>query len=91
MNIEIWSDVICPWCYIGKRRIETALQGFGGDVTITFRAYQLDPSPVPAPVPIKQAMAAKFGGPARSQGEQKRLHLVIDPIAVRLVQGAAVQ
>jgi predicted DsbA family dithiol-disulfide isomerase len=67
LNIEIWSDVICPWCYIGKRRIETALQDFGGDVTITFRAYQLDPSPVPAPVPIKQAMAAKFGGPARAE------------------------
>lgn len=67
MNIEIWSDVICPWCYIGKRRVETALQDFGGDVTITFRAYQLDPSPVPAPVPIKQAMAAKFGGPARAE------------------------
>jgi predicted DsbA family dithiol-disulfide isomerase len=67
VNIEIWSDVVCPWCYIGKRRIETALQGIGADVTITFRAYQLDPSPVPAPVPIKQAMAAKFGGPARAE------------------------
>ena len=67
MNIEIWSDVICPWCYLGKRRIETALQAIGSDATITFRAYQLDPSPVPAPLPIKQAMAAKFGGPTRAE------------------------
>ncbi|MET0493726.1 MAG: DsbA family oxidoreductase [Actinoplanes sp.] len=67
MNIEIWSDVICPWCYLGKRRIERALEGFGGDVTMTFRAYQLDPSPVPVPLPIKQAMAAKLGGPERAE------------------------
>jgi predicted DsbA family dithiol-disulfide isomerase len=67
VNIEVWSDVICPWCYLGKRRIERALQGFGGDVTMTFRAYQLDPSPVPVPLPIKQAMAAKLGGPERAE------------------------
>ena len=65
MNIEVWSDVICPWCYLGKRRLERALEG--GDVTMTFRAYQLDPSPVPAPLPIKQVMAAKLGGPERAE------------------------
>ncbi|MEV8506763.1 DsbA family oxidoreductase [Actinoplanes sp. NPDC051475] len=73
MNIEVWSDVICPWCYIGKHRLESALQGFGGDVTLTFRAYQLDPSPVPQPLPIKQALAAKFGGP--QQAEQMFTHV----------------
>ena len=65
MNIEVWSDVICPWCYLGKRRLERALEG--GDVTMTFRAYQLDPSPVPAPLPIKQVMAARLGGPERAE------------------------
>ncbi|AGZ38308.1 DsbA family oxidoreductase [Actinoplanes friuliensis] len=65
MNIEVWSDVVCPWCYLGKRRLEAALQGFGSDVTMTFRAYQLDPSPVPQALPIKLAMAAKVGGPDR--------------------------
>ena len=67
MDIQVWSDVICPWCYIGKRRLEEALRGFDGDVTITFRAYQLDPTPVPRPLPIKAVMAAKFGGPARAE------------------------
>jgi predicted DsbA family dithiol-disulfide isomerase len=66
VDIQVWSDVICPWCYIGKRRLETALDGFDGDVTVTFRAYQLDSSPVPDPVPIKAAMAAKFGGAERA-------------------------
>jgi predicted DsbA family dithiol-disulfide isomerase len=66
VEIEVWSDVICPWCYIGKRRLEEALRGFDGAVTVTFRAYQLDPTPVPRALPIKAAMAAKFGGPGRA-------------------------
>lgn len=67
MDIQVWSDVVCPWCYIGKKRLEKALADFPGEVTVTFRAYQLDPSPVPAPVRTKDAMAAKFGGPARAE------------------------
>jgi predicted DsbA family dithiol-disulfide isomerase len=45
MNIEIWSDVVCPWCYIGKRRFERAVASFGrGDeVTVTYRSFELDP------------------------------------------------
>ncbi len=43
MDIQIWSDVICPWCYLGKSRLEKALAGFPGEVTVTFRAFQLDP------------------------------------------------
>ncbi|WP_433827865.1 DsbA family oxidoreductase [Actinoplanes sp. CA-015351] len=67
MDIQVWSDVVCPWCYIGKRRLERAVAAFDGAVTITYRAYQLDPGPVPEPLPIKQVMAAKFGGPARAE------------------------
>ena len=46
MKIEIWSDIACPWCYIGKRRFETALGGFAhkDDVEVEWRSYQLDPS-----------------------------------------------
>lgn len=45
MRIEIWADVVCPWCYIGKRRLEKAVAGFehGGDVEIVYRSYELDP------------------------------------------------
>jgi predicted DsbA family dithiol-disulfide isomerase len=66
VDIQVWSDVICPWCYIGKRRLEKALVGFDHDVSVTFRAYQLDPTPVPTPLPIKQALAAKFGSASRA-------------------------
>ena len=45
MNVEIWSDIACPWCAVGKRRFERALEQFehAGDVTVTFRSFELDP------------------------------------------------
>ena len=46
MNVDIWSDIACPWCYIGKRRFETALAAFPhrDEVTVTWHSYQLDPT-----------------------------------------------
>ena len=46
MNIDIWSDVVCPWCYIGKRRFEAALERFDhrDEVTVTWHSFELDPS-----------------------------------------------
>jgi predicted DsbA family dithiol-disulfide isomerase len=46
MDIHIWSDIVCPWCYLGKRRFEHALALFDhrGEVTVTHRSFQLDPS-----------------------------------------------
>ncbi|SCE80503.1 DsbA family oxidoreductase [Micromonospora chokoriensis] len=67
MEIEIYADVICPWCYIGKRRLDEALAGYEGDVTVRYRPFQLDPSPVPEPLPLVQALAGKFGGPERAR------------------------
>ncbi|MBQ1074121.1 DsbA family oxidoreductase [Micromonospora sp. C31] len=65
MEIEIYADVVCPWCYIGKRRLEQALESYDGEVTVRYRPFQLDPSPVAEPRPLVEAMAAKFGGPDR--------------------------
>lgn len=46
MNVDIWSDIACPWCFIGKRRFETALADFPhrDQVTVTWHSYQLDPT-----------------------------------------------
>ncbi len=46
MNIDIWSDVVCPWCYIGKRRFESAVERFEhrDEVSVTWRSYELDPA-----------------------------------------------
>ena len=46
MKVEIWSDVVCPWCAIGKRRFEKALQSFAhaGEVEVRWRSFELDPA-----------------------------------------------
>jgi predicted DsbA family dithiol-disulfide isomerase len=45
MDVEIWSDIACPWCYVGKRRFEAALAGFEhrDEVQVTWRSFELDP------------------------------------------------
>lgn len=68
MEIEIYADVVCPWCWIGKRRLEQALESYGGEVTVRYRPFQLDPSPVSEPKPLVEALAAKFGGRERAEG-----------------------
>jgi len=72
MRVEVWSDVVCPWCYIGKRRFEEAIArlhaaGQGTDIEVVYRAYQLDPSAPPGgSVPAREAYARKFGGYERA-------------------------
>ena len=64
MQIEIFSDVVCPWCYIGKRRFEEALSAFAhqDQVTVTYRSFQLDPSsPTTSELTLEQMLAAKYG------------------------------
>jgi len=63
MQIEIWSDVICPWCYIGKRNFETALgqSGRREQVDIIWRSYELDPNaPGQQPGSIRDLLAQKY-------------------------------
>ena len=46
MKVEIWSDVVCPWCYVGKRRFESALAEFAhaDEVEVVWRSFELDPT-----------------------------------------------
>ena len=65
MRIEIWSDVVCPWCFIGKRRLERALDGFAhrDDVEIEYRSFELDPAaPAPATERMEDRLVSKYGG-----------------------------
>ena len=64
MRIDIWSDVVCPWCYIGVTRFERALEQFNGEVELRLHPFQLDPeAPIPG-VPARERYAAKFGDEA---------------------------
>jgi predicted DsbA family dithiol-disulfide isomerase len=62
IQIEVWSDIVCPWCYIGKRRLERALAAFDGEVSVEWRSFQLDPStPTGDPRPVAESLAARKG------------------------------
>jgi predicted DsbA family dithiol-disulfide isomerase len=63
VKIEIWSDIVCPWCYIGKRRLEKALADFPHEVEVVWRAYQLDPGAPLEPVEsVAESLGRKYGG-----------------------------
>ncbi|MBS0273096.1 MAG: DsbA family oxidoreductase [Proteobacteria bacterium] len=74
MQIDIVSDTVCPWCFIGKRRLERAL-ALRPDMEfdIRWRAYRLDPSIPPEGVDRKQYMQAKFGNNPNRQSMQDAL------------------
>lgn len=64
MKVEIWSDIACPWCYIGKRRFEQALEQFPhkDQVEVTWRSFQLDPTaPRQSDLTMNDALSKKFG------------------------------
>jgi predicted DsbA family dithiol-disulfide isomerase len=63
MQVEIWSDVICPWCYIGKRRFEMALADFAqrDDVQVIWRSFELDAkAPRQHPGTLNELLASKY-------------------------------
>jgi predicted DsbA family dithiol-disulfide isomerase len=75
MVVEIWSDIACPWCYIGKRRFEEALREFehADDVQVIWRSFELDPS---APDELEgervARLAAKYGMSVEQAREAER-------------------
>ena len=64
MKIEVWSDVVCPWCYIGKRRLEAALERFehADEVEVVWRSYELNPRARPVSEGLYvERLARKYG------------------------------
>jgi predicted DsbA family dithiol-disulfide isomerase len=75
MQVEIWSDVVCPWCYLGKRRFERALAGFehGDDVDVVYRSFELDPSAqVGVTTPTVDVLSSKYGMTAQQARDAQR-------------------
>lgn len=63
MRVDIWSDLVCPWCYLGKRRFERALSGVSAttSVEVVHRSFQLDPSlPVGQSLPVRDMLMRKY-------------------------------
>jgi predicted DsbA family dithiol-disulfide isomerase len=64
MHVEIWSDVVCPWCYLGKRHFDRALEMFShrDAVEVTYRSFELDPwAPAGESTATAETLASKYG------------------------------
>lgn len=69
MRIDIWSDLVCPWCWIGKHRFQRGLELMGENapqVEVHWHPFLLDPDADATPVPLREVYAAKFGGAERT-------------------------
>jgi predicted DsbA family dithiol-disulfide isomerase len=70
MHVDIWSDIVCPWCYIGKREFEHGLEAFAhrDEIEVTYHAFELDPSaPAGTGEKVLDMLAAKYGlGPEQA-------------------------
>ena len=76
MHVDIWADVVCPWCYLGKRRFERALESFGADeVTVTYHSFELDPAMPPGVTTgTVEMLASKYRmSPAEADQAQRQM------------------
>lgn len=70
MRIDLWSDIVCPYCWIGTTRLRRGLALMGGqapEISLHWRAFLLDPQADATPVPLLDAYARKFGGEAQAR------------------------
>lgn len=64
LSVEVWSDIACPWCWVGKRKLEAAVAQFGDDVDVVWRSFELDPAApksLPDDVDLTSRLADKYG------------------------------
>jgi predicted DsbA family dithiol-disulfide isomerase len=85
VRVDIWSDMVCPWCYVGTRRFEEAvarLRGDGVDVEVVHRAFELDPTVPPGGQDLAEYLARKFGGSGRVSASHARLDLLGSDVGI---------
>jgi predicted DsbA family dithiol-disulfide isomerase len=73
LTVEVWSDVVCPWCYVGKRRIEKAVEAFPHEVDLRWRSFELDPTAPSERPPRESSRNAQMTELAASEGLEYHL------------------
>ena len=73
VSIDVVSDVVCPWCYLGKRRLEAAIREAGTPVELHWRPFQLDPTVPPTGLDRTAYMLGKFGDQRKIDAAHARL------------------
>jgi protein disulfide-isomerase len=77
MKIEVWSDIMCPFCYIGKRHLELALQQFPDlEVELVWKSFQLDPTITPQPGKDVYSYLAERKGMSLEESKLMHQHVV---------------
>jgi predicted DsbA family dithiol-disulfide isomerase len=81
MHVEIYSDMVCPWCFIGKRRWEQAIEtaGYANHVEVTWQPFQLNPTMPKSGMDRRTYLEAKFGGPEARRAIEERLAKAGEP------------
>ncbi|MDP1845865.1 MAG: DsbA family oxidoreductase [Pseudomonadota bacterium] len=77
MQIDVWSDVVCPWCYVGKRRLEQALARFPNkdDVTVVWHSFELDPNAPKESTESHGELLARKYGMSRAKAEEMQAQM----------------
>jgi predicted DsbA family dithiol-disulfide isomerase len=75
VRIDIWSDVICPWCYLGRQHLHRALESYAGEVEVVHHAFELDPTSPRDETPLTvKRLATKYGmSEAQALAAQKQM------------------
>jgi predicted DsbA family dithiol-disulfide isomerase len=76
LRIDLWVDVVCPWCYLGKRRLETAIARFERPdaIDVVLRGFELDPTAPKTPVDVRSYLAKRMGlGPDQLREMDKQM------------------
>jgi predicted DsbA family dithiol-disulfide isomerase len=79
LRVDLWTDLVCPWCYVGKKRLETAIDKseFAGRVDLVLHSFELDPGAAAEPTSVTEMLAKKYGrtpeDAARVEGQIKGL------------------
>ena len=88
LTIDVVSDVVCPWCYIGKRKLEAALASAGSSdlptTVVRWHPFQLNPDMPASGVPRKQYLEDKFGGPQRAAEIYERVRAAGQAVGLQL-------
>jgi predicted DsbA family dithiol-disulfide isomerase len=93
VQIEIYADVVCAWCYLGKRRLEAALADspFAADAVLRWRPFQLNPDAPRDGMPLMTWLARTLGGPDRARAEADRVAAIAAAEGLVIDYGRAIQ
>ena len=88
LNVNVISDVICPWCFVGKRRLEKAISAFEADVDVHWLPYQLNPTMPKEGISRREYRIRKFGSWERSQELDARMVAVGEDEGIKFEFGS---